>query len=145
MIMRGLKDGSRISCARVEFSPPSLDTAHQIETYRLRLDEERKPSWWSDEMATAVAQKMAVYIKSCIITGDAAILIGGQFILAGNARVECAQSCIITAMYGSSVVESMYGSSVVGSMSGSSVVESMSDSSVVESMYDSSKKPTNKL
>jgi hypothetical protein len=123
MVMRGIKDGDRINCARVEFSPPDLSTADKVETYKLRLDEDRKPEWWSDEMAESVAKKMAVYIKSIIISGDAAILIGGQFILASNAKVESAENCIITAMMGSSQVGEMMGSSKVGTMMGSSQVE----------------------
>ena len=138
MVMRGIKDGDRINCARVEFSPPDLSTADKVETYKLRLDEDRKPEWWSDEMAESVAKKMAVYIKSIIISGDAAILIGGQFILASNAKVESAENCIITAMMGSSKVGTMRESSQVGTMMGSSQVGTMWESSQVGEMWDSS-------
>jgi hypothetical protein len=138
MVMRGIKDGDRINCARVEFSPPDLSTADKVETYKLRLDEDRKPEWWSDEMAESVAKKMAVYIKSIIISGDAAILIGGQFILASNAKVESAENCIITAMMGSSQVGEMMGSSKVGTMMGSSKVGTMRGSSQVGTMWESS-------
>ena len=138
MLMRGIKDGNRINCARVEFSPPDLSTADKVETYKLRLDEQREPEWWSDEMAESVAKKMAVYIKSIIISGDAAILIGGQFILASGAKVESAENCIITTMCDSSSVGTMYDSSKVGTMCGSSSVGTMCDSSSVGTMYGSS-------
>jgi hypothetical protein len=138
MVMRGIKDGDRINCARVEFSPPDLSTADKVETYKLRLDEDRKPEWWSDEMAESVAKKMAVYIKSIIISGDAAILIGGQFILASNAKVESAENCIITAMMESSQVGTMRDSSKVGTMWGSSQVGTMMGSSKVGTMRESS-------
>ena len=138
MVMRGIKDGDRINCARVEFSPPDLSTADKVETYKLRLDEDRKPEWWSDEMAESVAKKMAVYINSIIISGDAAILIGGQFILASNAKVESAENCIITAMMGSSKVGTMRESSQVGTMRESSQVGTMMDSSQVGTMMGSS-------
>ena len=139
MLMRGIKDGNRINCARVEFSPPDLSTADKVETYKLRLDEQRKPEWWSDEMAESVAKKMAVYIKSIIISGDAAILIGGQFILASGAKVESAENCIIAAMCGSSKVGTMRESSKVGAMLDSSSVGTMYGSSSVGVMWDSSK------
>ena len=138
MKMRGIKDGERINCARVEFSPPDLSTADKVETYKLRLDEDRAPVWWSNEMAEAVSAKIAVYIKSIIVSGDAAILIGGQFILASGAKVESAENCIITVMLGSSKVGAMWDSSKVGAMRGSSNVGEMWDSSKVGAMRDSS-------
>jgi hypothetical protein len=140
----------------VEFSPPSLATADKAETYKLKLDELRAPEWWSDQMAADVAERMGRYIKTCIVSGDAEILIGGQFILASGVKIESAESCVITAMLGSSNVGTMWdsskvvemldsskvgtmlGSSKVGTMWGSSKVGEMRDSSKVGTMWDSS-------
>ncbi len=100
-----LKDGARLTFARVEFSPPSMDQAHLIETYKLKLDEERRPEWYTDEIRDAVAEKMRAYIKSIIVDGDVQLLIGGQFIIAPGAKVECAHSMVINAICGGTVSE----------------------------------------
>jgi len=96
----GLNDGARLTFARVEFSPPSMETAHLVDGYKLKLDEERTPYWWTDEISDAVAAKMRDYVKRMIVTGDVALLIGGQFIIAPGAKVECAHSMVINAMVG---------------------------------------------
>ena len=138
MLMRGIKDGARINCARVEFSPPDLSTADKPETYRLLLDEERSPEWWNGEMADAVASKMRAYIKNIIISGDATFLIGGQFILGAGAKVECVKNAIINVMLGSSQVGEMWCGSQVGKMLDSSRVGVMWCSSQVSEMLGSS-------
>jgi hypothetical protein len=95
-----LKDDARLKFARVEFSPPSMEQAYLPETYSLRIDEERTPEWFDPEMKEAVTAKMLAYIKTIIISGDVQLLIGGQFIIAPCAKVECAHSVVINAMCG---------------------------------------------
>jgi len=136
--MYNLRCGARLSFARVEFKPESMATADKPATYKLRIDEERTPEWFDNEMKDAVSDKMRTYIKSIIITGDVCLLIGGQFILAGGAKVETAKNCIITAMLDSSTVNAMLGSSTVNAMLGSSTVNAMLGSSTVNAMLDSS-------
>ena len=100
-----IKDGSRLSFARVEFSPPSMDTAHLLDGYKLKLDEERTPNWWTDEIKDSVIEKMRAYVKSIIVDGDVQLLIGGQFIIAPGAKVECAKEMVINAICGGTVSE----------------------------------------
>ena len=133
-----IKDGARLTFARVEFSPESMETAHQPETYKLSLDEERTPEWWTDEIRDAVAERMRNYIRAIVVDGAVALLMGGQFILAPSARVEACKACVITAMLGSSQVGTMWGSSQVGTMWGSSQVGEMRGSSQVGTMWGSS-------
>ena len=80
-----------------------MDKAHLIETYKLRLDEGRKPAWWTDELRDAVEAKMRKYVQGIIITGDVELLIGGQFIVAPGAHVECAHGMVINAICGGTV------------------------------------------
>ena len=98
-----LKDGARLNFARVEFSPPSMDVAHLVDGYRLKIDEERTPDWFTDEMREAVTLKLTDYVKSIIVTGDVELLIGGQFIIAPGAKVECAHGMVINAICGGTV------------------------------------------
>ena len=100
-----VKDSARLTFARVEFSPPSMDVAHLVDGYKLRIDEERTPEWFTDEMKEKVSEKMRAYVKSMIVTGDVCLLIGGQFIIAPGAKVECAKAMIINAICGGTVSE----------------------------------------
>ncbi len=104
-IIHKINDGKTLNMARVEFSPDSMDKAHLVETYKLTIDEERTPDWFDDDMKEKVTRKMADYIKSIIVTGDVQLLIGGQFIIAPGAKVECAQSMVISAMCGGTLTE----------------------------------------
>ena len=96
----GLKDGKRLAYAKVECKPAKMEEAYKPETYTLRIDQERTPEWFSAEMQEAVAQKMRDYIKSIVVSGDVRLLIGGQFVIAPGAKVECAKAMVISAMCG---------------------------------------------
>ena len=126
-----LKD-TKLNFARVEFKPPSLETAHNVETYKLRIDERIRPEWFDAEMEQNVTAKMSDYIRSIIVDSEVCLLIGGQFILAPGAKVGTAKTCIINAMLGSSTVKEMWDSSTVKEMLGSSTVNAMWDSSTVK-------------
>ena len=89
--------------AKVEFSPKSMDQAHLVETYSLKIDEERTPDWFTDDLKKSVSAEMTAYIKRMIVTGDVCLLIGGQFIIAPGAKVECAHSMVINAICGGTV------------------------------------------
>jgi hypothetical protein len=96
---------ARLYFARVEFTPETMERAHLVDTYKLRIDEERTPEWFDSEMKEAVADKLRSYIKSIIIDGDVQLLIGGQFIIAPGAKVESAHSMVINAICGGTVSE----------------------------------------
>ena len=131
IIIHKLKDPTdtcrRLPFARVEFSPPSMDTAHLLDGYKLKIDEERTPDWFTTEMQELAAEKMRNYIKSIIVEGDAQLLIGGQFIVAPGAKIESAKACVINALLGSvnkvwgSVNEVFQGGSVNAVFQGGSV------------------------
>ncbi len=96
---------AKLYFARVEYSPSSMDKAHLIEDYKLKLDEERTPDWWNEEIADRVTLRLRDYVKSMIVTGDVELLIGGQFIIAPGAKIECANAMVINAICGGTVSE----------------------------------------
>jgi hypothetical protein len=100
-----LKEGVRLNYAKVEFSPPDLSVADKVETYRLKIDEERTPDWFDAEMEESVTARMADYIKSIIVKDEMCLLIGGQFILSEGAKVQVAKECVIAAMCGGTMNE----------------------------------------
>ena len=94
---------AKLYFARVEYSPASMDTAHLLDTYKLKLDEARTPDWFTDEIREMVTLKLRDYIKSIIVDGDVDLLIGGQFIIAPGAKVACAHGMVINAICGGTV------------------------------------------
>jgi len=95
-----LSDDGRLRFARVEYFPKSMETAHLIEGYALKIDEERTPEWFSAEMKDQVTDKLRSYVSGMIVTGKVELLIGGQFIIAPGAEVTRAKEMIINAMCG---------------------------------------------
>ena len=100
-----LKADARLSRAKVEFTPESMDKAYLPETYKLTIDQERTPDWFDGDMQEAVSEKMRDYVKSIIVSGNVELLIGGQFIIAPGAKVECAKAMVIAAICGGTVSE----------------------------------------
>jgi len=133
-----LRDDGRLRFARVKFSPTSMATADKPETYALKIDEDRTPDWFSDEMRDAVAEKMRTYIRSIIITEPVDLLIGGQFILATGAKINTAKNCIIESMLANSTVNAMRDNSTVNEMWDNSTVNVMLANSTVNEMRDNS-------
>jgi len=134
-----IKDGSRLTFARVEYSPDEVKNAHLVEKYKLTIDEERTPEWFDDEMKEKVAEKMSTYIKSIIVTGDVELLIGGQFIVTGDAKIGGIKIANVFTVSGSAKVDYIYGSANVDYISGSAKVGSISGSAKVGSISDSAK------
>lgn len=102
-ILFNLNQDKRDNRAKVEFTPKSMDEAYKPETYTLIIDECRTPEWFDDDMKESVSEKMRHYIKSIVVTGDVQILIGGQFIIAPGAKVECAKCMVISAVWGGTI------------------------------------------
>ncbi len=109
----------RLNYAKVEFRPKDMAEAYKPETYSLKIDEDRTPDWFGEEMKQAVAEKMRDYIKKIIVAGDVCLLIGGQFIVAPGAKVESAKAMVINAICGGTV--SSISGGTVSSISGGTV------------------------
>lgn len=98
-----LRDGARLTYAKVEFSPSDMSQAHLVGTYKLRIDEERTPEWFTDDIKSSVTERLSAYVKRMIVNGEAGLLIGGQFIIAPGAKVRCAKAMVINAICGGTV------------------------------------------
>ena len=86
---------------KVEYRPKSMEKAHLPETYKLHIDEERAPSWFTDELKAKVTTRMDRYMRTLIIEGDVDMLIGGQFMVAPGVKIQCAKAMIINVLLGS--------------------------------------------
>jgi hypothetical protein len=129
--MHNLRDDAKLRFARVEFSPPTMETAHLVDGYVLKIDEARTPEWFEEEMKIAVADKLRDYVKRMIVTGDVALLIGGQFIIAPNAKVERAKAMVINAVLSGGTVQHVEsGGTVQRVLSGGTVQRVLSGGTV---------------
>jgi len=130
----GLRDDhlSQGRFVRVEFTPP--DDGGQIadvSKWRLKLDERSAPEWWDSERAAA---KMSRIAKRMIVSGARDVIIGGCWILDGDAKIGCMIGARVFVMRGNSSVGKMWGSSNVGEMWGSSHIGKMWENSNVGGM-----------
>jgi hypothetical protein len=89
--------------AKVEFTPAKMEEAYKVETYKLRLDSERRPSWYTKKMESEVEKRMAKYISSIIVTGKIELLYGGQFIIAPGAKIGTVNHCVISVLSGGTI------------------------------------------
>jgi hypothetical protein len=121
---------------RVEFTPTDNKYA-DVSAYVLRVDEQSVPAWFED-FRESVTEKLRGIISKAIITGDRRIVVEGEWILSGEARIERLCGGRVIQMSDSSQVGEMCGSSQVGEMCGSSQVGEMWDSSQVGKMCGSS-------
>ena len=98
---------------RVEFCPPGDTPLYELKKYELRLDEHTTPGWWTKKIQEKATRKLRVKIKGMLVSDKRKLLLGGCYILHGEAKVERVVNATIKAMYGSSQVGWMYGSSRV--------------------------------
>ena len=122
---------------RVEFTPTDNKYA-DVSAYVLKVDEKATPAWFED-YRESVTEKLRAIISRAIITGGRRIIVDGEWILAGEAKLERLCGGRVIQMWGSSQVGEMWGSSRVGKMRESSQVGEMWESSQVGEMWGSSK------
>ena len=128
---------------RVEYAPKFAQDAGDLNNYRLVVDEQTEPAWFaahSEEVARALRRK----VKRCIVSDSRDLLIGGPWILTGDAIIGECHSARVVSMHDSSKIGAMHDSSKIGAMHGSSEIGAMCDSSKVDAMYGRSKIDTDK-
>jgi hypothetical protein len=133
----GFKDDGSDGFVRVEFVPPPDRNIVDPNAWKFRLDQER-PSWFSQQDEERAIDKLRRRVANMLVSDKRKILLGGCWILHGDAVVSRAHSARIVMMLGSSQVGVMHGSSQVGVMHESSRVGEMHESSRVGEMHDSS-------
>ena len=111
MELNGFKSdgGMRTTFARVEFYPDEPEHLGDPDKYRLHLDEERAPEWYTDELKERVTVKAREHIARMVVRDKRPLLYGGQWILAKGAEVGKADFCRIAAMLDGSELSVMRG------------------------------------
>lgn len=107
---------------RVEFTPPSSREMADIEKYRLTVDEAGTPEWFDKAMQFDVTEQLKEMVAAMIVTDERDILLGGCWILAGEAKVKQIVRATVKVALDSSQVGKMLDSSQVGEMFHSSIL-----------------------
>jgi hypothetical protein len=131
------RDEKLAKFARVEFAP-SNGRHDDVESYQLMIDEQSIPTWLTDEMQEVIKSRLRTMVSRMIIKDSRRLLLGGCWILSGEANIDQAKHARIIAMRESSQVGEMRESSRVGEMRESSQVGAMRESSQVGAMRGSS-------
>jgi len=137
--LHNLRDKRGDEFARVEFKPDDALQLAEPDKYKLTIDQERTPDWFSGDMQTKVADKLRGIVSRMIVRDEKICLIGGCHILADGAKLQFIKAARVIVMLGTSRVGEMRESSNVGEMRESSKVGVMLESSNVGEMRESSK------
>jgi hypothetical protein len=135
----GLAEVSNSECshfAKVEFTPSGA--LWEADKYALSVDEPTAPIWW-DEVKDGVESKLRSQIERMIVRDHRRLLLGGCWIVCGEANVGNAKNGTLKAVSDSARVGSVSGSARVDSVSGSARVGSVLDSARVGSVSGSAR------
>lgn len=129
IVLHNLRDNGN-DFIRVEYTP-KCDNYADLSSYELTVDEKYTPGWWTEELAEKIRCKLQVIVKRIIITDERKILVGGCYLLAGDARVFDVYNSYIIQMRDNSSVGKMLENSSVGEMLENSSVGRMRDNSKI--------------
>ena len=123
---------------RVEFTPTDSKDYDKPDKYIFKVDEQETPIWFNDEMRARISDEMTGIVKACIIKDKKKFLLGGKWILTGEANVDSIENAMVICMLGTSQVGVMWGTSQVGEMWETSQVGAMRETSKVGVMWGTS-------
>ena len=95
-----LRDDGRLRFARVEYSPGDPEKVYLLETYGLKIDEERTPDWFGVEMKESVAARLAIIVKDMMVSKTGMTLLGGMWIIPPGLEALVGPMTRIVANYG---------------------------------------------
>jgi hypothetical protein len=143
----GLTDVSNSDCshfAKVDFVPTGAPW--EVDKYELRVDEDTQPVWWADVADRVVSDLRSRIQRMIISSGRRNLLLGGCWIVCGDAEIGDAKNGRIYSVFGSGRVgnvydsgrvENVYDSGRVGNVYDSGRVGNVSGSGSVENVYGS--------
>jgi hypothetical protein len=134
----GLTDVSNSDCshfAKVDFVPTGAPW--EVDKYELRVDEDTQPVWWADVADRVVSDLRSRIQRMIISSGRRNLLLGGCWIVCGDAEIGDAKNGRIYSVFGSGRVGNVYDSGRVENVYDSGRVGNVSGSGSVENVYDS--------
>jgi len=94
--LKGINEnGFAVQFARCEYVPTCGKFA-DLDSYKFRLDEDRTPDWWTEEIQERTISRIRSRIRGMIVSKDQQVLGPGVWILSGNPTIgELLDRCII--------------------------------------------------
>ena len=139
----GIKDdylGASKKFVRLELSPPDGDPFSDVETWQLKVDQDIRPEWYSDEEYKPMAvEAVKEWAKTHIFVGVYGLKLnaGSNYYIKDCKDVDIYGSASVKSICGSASVEYIYGSASVKYIFGSASVKNICDSASVKSICDS--------
>ena len=123
--------GASKKFVRVEFSPPSGDVFSDIDTWVLRVDQDIRPDWFSEEECK---QKMIDAVKGW---AKDHIHIGVKGLKISTGENHYINDCQDVEVYGSASISKVYGSASISKVYGSASISYVCDSASISKVYGS--------
>jgi len=95
---------------RVEFVPQD-NKYTEVDSYILKCEDSKTPDWFTKNQEK-IRTKLQKIIKAMIITDERKILLGGCYILSGNAKITLVNQCRIARMEGNSTIKTMWAGTI---------------------------------
>ena len=94
--LKGINEnGFAVQFARCEYVP-TLGKFSDLDSYKFRLDEDRTPDWWTEEIQERTISRIRSRIRGMIVSKDQQVLGPGVWILSGNPTIgKLLDGCII--------------------------------------------------
>ena len=117
--LNNLRDTREGAFVRVEFSPPSTEDLAKPATYKLKVDQDTRPAWFTPARLDKAADKMRSIVKRMIVDRPVVGLCGGSYILAAGANVSWVKAVRIIAVCDSARIGRVFDSARIESVCGS--------------------------
>ena len=106
-----LRDNRVGNLCRVEFKPADKAYLDKLDKYKLRIDEERTPDWFTESKQEKVTAELRGIVSRMIIDKPVKLLFGGSYIITKGATIEevnyvrilCLCGGTINAVYGGTI------------------------------------------
>ena len=94
--LKGINEnGFAVQFARCEYVP-TWGKLSDLDSYKFRLDEDRTPDWWTEEIQERTISRIRSRIRGMIVSKDQQVLGPGVWILSGNPTIgKLLDGCII--------------------------------------------------
>ena len=89
-----LRDDGRLRFARVEFVPDKEKPVENPDSYVLRIDEERTPDWFTEEVREGVYQHLRRLVSS-MVAKDGDFLLGGKWVVPKGVTVSVGPNTVV--------------------------------------------------
>ena len=121
--------------AKVEFTPPAKNGRPDyldVGNYTLRVDEYTEPAWF-EEYREAVTAKCRHIVQSMIITDARDLILGGKWILAGDAKINDFRARAVICQDSASI-DSVRDTARIGSVRDTARIDSVGDTARIDSV-----------